>query len=206
MIGSRVNLSQFGTLNSNTRWLLLFHDFYKIPWYLLAGDGNKCGVSMPYNIPFFSCENCDLCVGNVSVKCWPTSRPTHVGGIIRFRLTALTTPRKHWNVDTGNVKDVGFSQRLWEGVLCMCKGKWFWESTSPPKKFQDLDFISDCSFFVGEQDWHSPVYLGRLEYVGVHWSTFVHGCAVHFIVHLSTLWVQLGGWTDRPKLKTLNKI
>ena len=46
-----------------------------------------------------------------------------------------------------------------------------------------------------------PVYSGRLEYIAVYFCTSVHGYAIHFIVHLSTLWDQLGGWTDRPKPK-----
>ena len=53
-----------------------------------------------------------------------------------------------------------------------------------------------------KQDWHSPVYSVHLEYIGVHFCTSVHSYAVHFIVHLSTLWVQLRGWMDRPKAKT----
>ena len=43
------------------------------------------------------------------------------------------------------------------------------------------------------QDWYSPLYSGRLEYIGVHCCTVVHSYAVHFIVHLSTLCVQLRG-------------
>ena len=45
---------------------------------------------------------------------------------------------------------------------------------------------------------------------GVHWSTFLYICAwfnaAHFIVHLSKLWVQLGGWTDWLKPQTPNTI
>ena len=45
---------------------------------------------------------------------------------------------------------------------------------------------------------------------GVHWSTFLYICAwfnaAHFIVHLSKLWVQLGGWTDRLNPQTPNTI
>ena len=56
-------------------------------------------------------------------------------------------------------------------------------------------FILTLKLFT-KQDWHLPMYLGRLEYIAVNWSIFctsVHGYAVHFIVHLSTLGDQLGG-------------
>ena len=36
---------------------------------------------------------------------------------------------------------------------------------------------------------------------GVYFCTFVHSYLVHFIVHLTTLWVQLGGWTTVPSQK-----
>ena len=63
--------------------------------------------------------------------------------------------------------------------LCLCR-------------YVDKSLCRQCepgfTQILNQQNWHSPVDSGRLEYIFVHLCTFVYSLyAVHFIVRLTTL-------------------